>query len=56
MKNIKTKKIGRMIVSALFIFALLATPIVLGCGKKGPPKPPKPAKPHKVSSTSQLPA
>lgn len=30
-----------MILSALFIFILLATPIVLGCGKKGPPKPPK---------------
>jgi predicted small lipoprotein YifL len=40
MKNIEIKKIGRMTISALFIFALLTTPIVLGCGKKGPPKPP----------------
>ncbi|MBE9532446.1 MAG: hypothetical protein IME98_06535 [Proteobacteria bacterium] len=49
MKNITAKKFSRMALSALFIFVLLATPIVLGCGKKAPPKPPK------VSSTSQLP-
>lgn len=47
MKDIETKKIGRIVVSALFIFALLATPIVLGCGKKGPPKPPKVDTPSK---------
>ena len=47
MKDIRTNKISRMIVSALFIFALLATPIVLGCGKKGPPKPPKVDSPSK---------
>jgi hypothetical protein len=49
MKDIKRKNICRLLVSALFIFTLLATPIVLGCGKKGPPKPPK------ISSTEKLP-
>ncbi|MEE9542808.1 MAG: hypothetical protein V3V95_03360 [Thermodesulfobacteriota bacterium] len=35
------KKLGRFAVAALFLFALTATPVMLGCGKKAPPKPPK---------------
>ena len=35
------RKLSRLGVALVFIFALAATPIMLGCGKKGPPKPPK---------------
>jgi hypothetical protein len=37
----KIRKLSRLGVAALLLFALTATPIMLGCGKKAPPKPPK---------------
>ena len=46
----KIKKLSRFGVAAFLLFALTATPIILGCGKKAPPKPPK------ASSTKISPA
>jgi len=42
------RKLGRIGVALVFLFALTATPIMLGCGKKAPPMPPK----AKTSSVS----